>query len=393
MPQIGCPLARALAYAAMTKSITPKRPSTKSKTSAKPVRLSAFARRLLMSWRSLELPVINNAAVVVAVSGGADSVALLAGLDELVKSKKLDVRLVVAHLNHKLRGQASDADARWVSSFSKQLGYRFTGRSVEVKRLAKRTGDNLEQAARRARYDFLRKTATSHKAKLILTAHTLDDQAETVLLNLLRGSGTDGLAGMEPVRRIDSKSALILARPLLGWAKRSDTESYCRARGIDFRVDEMNADEAFARVRMRTQVLPLLKTFNPKAEEAISRAAKILREDNSALDAAAGRLLEYSGATPSSPNQNQASAIRADLLRIAQPALRRRALRQWLSANRGDLRRLERAHISAIENLLFSPKSGRLVELPGGGVVTRKAGCLHYDGKKRESRTNKRTHT
>src|SRR5256714_1255774 len=391
MPQIGCPLARALAYAAMTKSITPKRPLPKSKTSVKPVRLSAFARRLLMAWRSLELPV-NNAAVIVAVSGGADSVGLLTGLDELIKSKKLYVRLIVAHLNHKLRGQASDADARWVSEFSRQIGYQFIGRSVDVKKLSKRTADNLEQAARRARYDFLKQTATSRKAKLILTAHTLDDQAETVLLNLLRGSGTDGLAGMESVRKMDSKSNLIIARPLLTWAKRSDTESYCRARGIDFRVDEMNANDAFARVRVRTQMLPLLKTFNPKVAEAISRAAEILREDNSALEAAAGRLIEYSAAELSSSNQKQA-AIRADLLRIAQPALRRRALRQWLSVNRGDLRRLERAHISAIENLLFSPKSGRLVELPGGGVVTRKAGCLHYHGQKRETRTNKRAAT
>ena len=374
----------------MTRSITPKRLPPKSKTS-KRVRLSSFARRLLTAWRGLELP-LNNTTVIVAVSGGADSVALLAGLDELSNAKKLDIRLIVAHLNHKLRGPASDADARWVSKFARQLGHQFIGRSVDVKRLAKRTSDNLEQAARRARYDFLRKTATSQKAKLILTAHTLDDQAETVLLNLLRGSGTDGLAGMEPIRRIKTKSDLIVARPLLGWAKRSDTEGYCRARRIDFRVDEMNADEAFTRVRVRTQIVPLLKTFNPKAEEAIGRAAEILREDNSALDAAVGRLLEYSGVTPSSSNQKQAT-IRADLLRIAQPALRRRALRRWLSINRGDLRRLERAHIAAIENLLFSPKSGRLVELPGGGVVTRQAGCLHFEGKKRERRTNQRTHT
>src|SRR5439155_22056708 len=108
-------------------------------------------------------------------------------------SKKLDVRLIAAHLNHKLRGTASDADARWVSKLSRELGYQFIGRSIDVKRLAKRTGDNLEQAARRARYDLLKKTATSHKAKIILTAHTLDDQAETVLLNLLRGSGAEGL--------------------------------------------------------------------------------------------------------------------------------------------------------------------------------------------------------
>jgi tRNA(Ile)-lysidine synthase len=143
---------------------------------------------------------------------------------------------------------------------------------------------------------------------------------------------------------------------------------------------------------MRTQIVPLLKTFNPKVEEAIGRAAEILREDNSALEAAAGRLIEYSGVTSSSSNQNQAT-IRTDLLRIAQPALRRRALRRWLSINRGDLRRLERAHIAAIENLLFSQKSGRLVELPGGGAVTRKAGCLHYEDQKRERRTNQRTDT
>jgi tRNA(Ile)-lysidine synthase len=375
----------------MTKSIKPKRPSPNSKTSVKPTRLSAFAQRLLYAWRTLELPV-NPTFAIVAVSGGGDSVALLAGLDELIKRKKLDVRLIVAHLNHKLRGPASDADARWVSNFSKRLGYQFTGKSVDVKRLSQRTGDNLEQAARRARYDFLQRAATSQKAQLILTAHTLDDQAETVLLNLLRGSGTDGLRGIEPVRRIAQKSDLIVARPLLGWAKRADTEGFCRTRGIDFRVDEMNADEAFARVRMRTQIVPLLKTFNPKVEEAIGRAAEILREDNSALEAAAERLIEYSGLTSSSSNQKQGT-IRTDLLRIAQPALRRRALRRWLSINRGDLRRLERAHIAAIENLLFSPKSGRLVELPGGGAVTRKAGCLHYEDRKRERRTNQRTDT
>jgi tRNA(Ile)-lysidine synthase len=371
----------------MTESTTPKHQSIKSKSSARPVRLSTFARRLLIEWRRLKLP-HGGETIVVAVSGGADSVALLVGLDELIKSKTLNVLPVVAHLNHKLRGKASDGDARWVSESSHQLGYRFIGQSVDVKRLSKSTGDNLEQAARRARYDFLRKTATSRRAKLILTAHTMDDQAETVLLNLLRGSGTDGLAGMEPVRRIDAKSNLIVARPLLGWAKRLDTESYCRARGIDFRVDEMNADEGFARVRVRTQLLPLLKTFNPKAEEAIARTAEILRADASALEAAAARLVEYSDAPRSNPNQKQ-TTIRTDLLRIAQPALRRRALRQWLAINRGDLRRLERAHISAIENLLFSPKSGRVVELPGGSTVTRRAGRLHYAGLRREKRTIK----
>src|ERR1041385_4505701 len=137
MPQIGCPPARALADAAMTKSIKLKRRSIKSASLAQPLRLSAFARRLLREWRSLELS-ISSPAVIVAVSGGADSVALLVGLDELIKSKKLDFRPIVAHLNHKLRGKASDADARWVSNLGRQLGYQFIGASVDVKRQSKR---------------------------------------------------------------------------------------------------------------------------------------------------------------------------------------------------------------------------------------------------------------
>ncbi len=374
----------------MTRSITPKRRPKKSGTLSTSTQLSAFARRLLIAWRALELPK-DNAAVVVAVSGGGDSAALLAGLDELHKSKKLNLRPVVAHLDHRLRSKASDADARWVSKFAKQLGYQFAGGRVDVRKLSRRNGDNIEQAARRARYEFLTKTATSHKAKVVLTAHTMDDQAETVLMNLLRGSGADGLIGMEAARRLDGTTDLIVARPLLGWAKRSDTESYCHMRGINFRSDEMNADEAFARVRVRARLIPLIKTFNPKAVEAITRTAEILRDDNSALEAAAGRLIESLGAKLSKSHQKPES-IRADLLRIAPPALRRRALRQWLLANRGDLRRLERAHILAIENLLLSPKSGRLVELPGGGIVTRKAGRLCYAGGKREKRTKSGAH-
>src|SRR5439155_18487620 len=138
-----------------------------------------------------------------------------------IKKKKLEIKIIVAHLNHKLRGQASDADAAWVGEISKQLGHRVATASTDVKRRAAKSGDNLEQAARRARYEFLLKTARAKKAALIVTAHTMDDQAETVLMNLLRGSGANGLAGIEPVRPIESRSKILLARPLLSWATRS----------------------------------------------------------------------------------------------------------------------------------------------------------------------------
>src|SRR5713226_8039531 len=197
-----------------------------SKRATRGIGLTSFARSLWQEWRRLRLPEAN-ARVVVAVSGGADSVALLLSLNELIESKKLRLKLFVTHLDHALRKNAK-ADARWVKALAKQLGYESLARRVDVKALAASTGDNLEQAARRARYKFLADVAKKKRASLVLTAHTMDDQTETVLLNLLRGSGMDGLSGMEPARRLGEGSEIILARPLLSGARRRDTESYCR---------------------------------------------------------------------------------------------------------------------------------------------------------------------
>jgi tRNA(Ile)-lysidine synthase len=340
-------------------------------------KLSNFGRHLCREWRKLDLP-LANANVIVAVSGGADSLALLVGLDELVKSKKLSIKIFAAHLNHKLRGKSGNADARFVSSLSRKLGYTPVIKAVDVGTKASAAKDNLEQAARRVRYEFLRKTAELHKAPIVLTAHTLDDQVETVLLNLLRGSGAAGLSGIEPVRSIHTGTDILLVRPLLSWARRSDTEGFCRQHSIEVRVDEMNADQKFARVRVRRELVPLMKSFNPRFVEGLARTAEILREDDLVLEGAAARLLELSlnGQTQS----GKEPALRADLLRVAQPALRRRALRQWLASCRGDLRRLEHTHIVALDKFLSSTRSGRVIELPGGARIVRSGGLFLYRG-------------
>jgi tRNA(Ile)-lysidine synthase len=205
----------------------------------------------------------------------------------------------------------------------------------------------------------------------------MNDQAETVLLNLMRGSGGEGLSGIEPVRPLIRGSKIILARPLLSWARRPDTEDYCRQQSIDYRSDEMNADESFARVRVRKQLLPLIESFNPKFIQGVARSAEILREDNAALEVAAARLLELS---QQSGEKRPGNSLRTDLLRVAPVALRRRALRLWLAQHRGDLIRIEHVHIAALENLLGSTKSGRAIELPGGATAYRKGGLLHYRG-------------
>jgi len=358
----------------MTKARKTKQTTAKSKSPLLGRGLATFARGLLQEWRNLGLP-SESATIIVAVSGGADSTALLLALDELIRAKKLKIKLVVAHLNHKLRAAASDADARWVRSLAEESGHRAIVGTRKVKALASKTSDNLEQAARRARFEFFARIARSNKANLVLTAHTMNDQAETVLLNLMRGTGGDGLSGIERVRPLTSGSGIMLARPLLSWARRSDTEDYCRQRAIDYRSDEMNADESFARVRVRKQLLPLMERFNPRFIQSIARSAEILREDNLALEVAAARLLELS---LQPREKRRGNSLRIDLLRVAPIALRRRALRLWLAQHRGDLIRIERVHIAAIENLLASTKSGRAIELPGGATAFRKDGMLHY---------------
>jgi len=355
----------------------------KSKQSKKPSirpKLSGFAQSLRREWQRLGLSQ-NDGTILVAVSGGADSVALLLALDELVKAGKLKINVVVAHLDHKLRGPASRSDALWVAKLARQLRHELAVSGIDVKKRAAGSDDNLEQAARRVRYEFLAKTAKRRGATIVLTAHTMDDQAETILLNLLRGSGADGLGGIEPSRPLVYGGETLLVRPLLQWARRQDTEDYCRLRQVEFRHDEMNLDESFTRVRVRRQLLPLMESFNPKVVQGLTRTAELLREDGVALDLAAARLLELaSESVPPVRDSGKETPVtlRFELLAMAHPALRRRALRHWLTQCRGDLKRLERVHILAVESLLFGNHGGRAVELPGGSKVSRKGGLIRF---------------
>lgn len=365
------------------------------------VRLSPFAKSLLEEWRRLELP-ISEASVVVAVSGGADSSALLLGLEELIKQGKLRSKLVVAHLDHGLR-QDSKKDAQWVMKLAKDLGFDMVAGRANLKALASsktktktkgkatttttktkpsKSPENLEQAARKARYEFLHKTATRLDSQHVLTAHTLDDQAETVLMRLLRGSAAEGLSGTPSVRELKRGSNVKLVRPLLAWARRRDTEDYCRLRQIDFRVDEMNDDETFSRVRVRKQLLPLMKSFNNKVVEALSRTANLLNEDASALSDEANRLLELALQEPDTNSETKSPSLSVSVLLQWPAAVRRRALREWILRARGDLKRLEMVHLVAVDKLLIGDRGGRVAELPDGMKITRKRGRLELSNKK-----------
>lgn len=338
-------------------------------------RINSFARLLLAEWRKLRLPTADET-IVVGVSGGADSVALLLALAELKSASKLAVKICVAHLDHKLR-KTSARDARWVAELAAKLGFdSVTGRS-KVAEIAREKNDNLEQAAREARYAFLERTAKRKSARYVLTAHTMDDQAETVLLRLMRGSAGAGLGGMEALRPLGNSVQLV--RPLL-WARRADTENYCRQRKTEFLVDEMNDDPGFARVRVRKQLLPLMQSFNNRIVEAISRTAAQLREDRAVLGSDADDLLGRASLIPAgAEDETKTPALDVKVLAGEPPALRRRALRQWISQARGSARRLEMVHLLAVEKLLEGTAGGRTVELPGGGRVRRSKNRLQFE--------------
>ena len=319
---------------------------------------------------------MSDETVVVAVSGGADSTALLLAIEELRTHHKLFTGVCVAHLDHRLR-ESSSKDAKWVADLAAKFGFQSVIGRSKVAETARTSGANLEQAAREARYAFLERTAKKVSAKYVLTAHTMDDQAETVLLRLMRGSAGAGLGGMESLRPLAKNSAVKLARPLL-WARRDETEEYCNSRKVGFLSDEMNDDQTFARVRVRKQLLPLMQSFNNRIVEALSRTAEHLREDGAVLFNDSGALLRRASISDDE-SETKAPPLDVKVLSNAPTALRRRALRQWLSDARGGTRRLEMVHLSAVENLLKGNAGGRTVELPSGGRVVRRRNRLEFE--------------
>src|SRR5690606_7110870 len=213
--------------------------------------------------------------IVVAVSGGPDSVALLHVLTRLKDQESLD--LVVAHLNHRLRGRSADEDAAFVGSLAERWGLPAVVEEADVARMARQRGVGIQEAAREARYAFFSRVAEAWGAARIALAHHADDQVETVLFRLIRGTGTRGLAGIPPVRGP-------IIRPLID-VSREDIVAYCRRHRLPYRTDPSNRDMRYRRNRIRWELIPLLEErYNPRVREAIVRMARILRDEDDFLD-------------------------------------------------------------------------------------------------------------
>lgn len=223
--------------------------------------------------------------VCAALSGGADSVSLLLALKAL--SEERGFELLACHLNHGLRGEESDRDERFCRELCGRLNVPLTVKRVSVAELAEKH-ESLEEAARRVRYAFFSETLGALGGAVLATAHTANDNAETVLINMLRGTGLAGLCGIPPVRELDG---FRVVRPLI-YCTREDVEHFLAENGQDYVTDSTNLSEEYTRNKIRRRVLTELLEINPSALECFSRMTKNLREDNAFLEDAAARALE-----------------------------------------------------------------------------------------------------
>ena len=282
--------------------------------------------------------------ILCAVSGGRDSMCLLHYLYEA--SKTCDFTVAAAHLNHLMRDTAM-RDVNFVHSFCEERRIPFFVEEAPVYEMAEQWHITVEEAGRRLRYDLLYRTADAIGAEKIATAHHLNDQAETVLLHLLRGTGPEGLGGIPPVRGR-------LIRPLLQ-TSRQEIEQYLDEHGIGHVEDETNEDMAYARNRLRRVIWPELLKINPAASENMARAAQIMRKENAFLDELAAACLPEDG-----------TDIACDKLLAAPEVLRSRILRlliDRLSVGKKDF------GVVHIEALLHLAESGGTLNLPSGVVA------------------------
>lgn len=295
--------------------------------------------------------------IVLAVSGGADSLCLMHVLWSL--SPRSGWRLHVAHLDHGLRGEEAARDARLVAELAGRLNLPATVERRDVAAYRDANALTLEEAARDVRYSFLAEVADQVGAAAVATGHTADDSMETIVLHWLRGSGLAGLRGIAPARELSARVRLI--RPLLNLT-RADTESYCRNVGLEFAVDATNADERLLRNRIRRRLLPELETYNPNLRETLIRAAAVAADD---YDFLAGQVSRWWGLVVTGRPDGTLSLDRRTIGGL-HPAVQGGLLREALTRLWGGWQDFGWVHVQAMRDAVVAGKVGTIVDLPHG---------------------------
>ncbi|REJ86600.1 MAG: tRNA lysidine(34) synthetase TilS [Planctomycetota bacterium] len=335
--------------------------------------MTAFPDQLRESLLALQL---QGHRLLVGVSGGGDSVALLHGLSRVRESLRLE--LYAAHLDHGLRGEDSTADAEWVREFCAEIGVPCTVERRDVQQAAHDSGLGIEEAARNERYRFLEECALCKECSHICVGHTRDDNVETILHHIVRGTGLAGLAGVPATRTLPT--GVTIARPLLR-CSRDLLESYLKGANLSWRHDATNRDESFTRNRIRQTLLPLLReSFNPAVDAALLRLAAQAGEAQQSMryvvDLTSRAVLVDAAAECVRVDCGPLTSAPADFVREVL-----RAIWKDLDWPRGGM---HRSHWDALRALACDGGPG--VSLPGSIQASRRANLLILERKNRPSR-------
>lgn len=293
--------------------------------------------------------------VVLGVSGGADSIALLYSLNELIE---YGLELIVAHLNHGIRGDEAKRDAEFVKETAKTLGLTFVEGEVDTLKYKEKNQLSTEDAARQLRYKFFDQVLSKHYATKLATAHTLDDQAETVLMRLLRGSGSKGLSGIPPV----SKNII---RPLID-TSRSEIEAYIKSKGVNWVEDSSNESDEFLRNKIRQNLVPELETYNPQIKETLAKTADILRAQDEFITNETRKYFD-------DVFRLNKFELTGDLkkYRVIDKTLRFSLLRTAVENLNNSLKNISSIHITSADDFLLSDTASGEIELPEGTIIVK----------------------
>ena len=295
----------------------------------------------------------NGDKIVTGVSGGPDSVCLLHVLHVL--AGKMNIKVFAIHINHMLRGSESDADEAFTREICSKMGINLRSLAFDINEVSRKERISLEEAGRETRYREFQRFADEIGAARIAVAHNKNDQAETILMNLFRGTGLQGLTGMDYIRGR-------IIRPLLS-ITRHEIERYCEENSLGYRIDSSNLKGDFTRNRIRLELIPEInKSFGTDLTESINRMALLLRNDNSYLETNAAKAFD----SCLDKFVNGCASLKLKELRLLHPALAGRVLRMAVNRVKGDLKGIESKHIEDIAELINMGKTGSSIQLPEG---------------------------
>jgi tRNA(Ile)-lysidine synthase len=315
---------------------------------------------------------VRGDCVIVAVSGGPDSMALLKCLELL--ADKFSIKLVAAHVNHGIRGDKSDREEKFIRNYCQSIGISFECKKIPVPRLQEGSGKSIEEVGREERYRFFEHVAHQCGASRIAIGHHLHDQVETVIMNFLRGSGTEGLKGMLPLR--DG----MFIRPLLS-VNKSQIMNFLKKNNIPYMIDDSNTETRYLRNKIRHSLIPELKRqFNPNLDESLAGMSEIMRFENDYIKKEAIKVLKDFATIP----QDREIKINVSILLNLHPAIQNRVIKLILERISPSGQGIGRLHIKSVTHLAKGNQPGGTISLPFNIRVVRKYDWLHFMKQKRQ---------